>query len=129
MSKKKTCINQWLDKQAKKTKREIHRQVSRDELLLLTCLSFVVAGLQISSMLMNMYNWANTPGVDFGSYHLYAPVVALCGWCGYTIVLLSKRVQVISMLPFVPSAIGIFYNSILTLIRFDIIGPEILKIW
>ncbi len=127
---KKNRANRWIDGQVKKTKKSVNRNISRSDLITLTALTFIVAFLQISSMLMNMYNWANTPGgVDFGSYHLYAPIVALFGWVGYGVVLIWQRVYVLTLLPFVPCAIGIFYNFVLTLLRFDIIGPELLKIW
>ena len=118
-----------MDSQVKKTKKSVNRTISRQDLITLTALTFIVAFLQVSSMLMNMFNWASNPGVDFGSYHLWAPVVALCGWTGYSVVLIWERVHMISILPYVPAMIGLFYNFVLSLIRFDIIGPELLKIW
>jgi hypothetical protein len=124
---KKTGINRWMDTQIKKTKKSVNRNISRQDLITLTALTFIVAFLQVSSMLMNMYNWASNPGVDFGSYHLYAPLVALFGWTGYLLVLIWERVHLVSILPYVPAMIGLFYNFVLSLIRFDIIGPELLK--
>lgn len=125
----KNMVNHWLDGQVKKTKKSVHSSLSRQDLITLTCLTFVVAFLQVSSMLLNMYNWASNPTVDFGSYHLWAPIVALCGWFGYIVVLVCQRVYVVSSLPFVPAVIGLIYNLVLSLIRFDIINPELLKIW
>lgn len=122
-------MTKWLDHQLKKTKKTVNRNISREDLITLTVLSFVVTILQVTGMGLNMYNWAENPAVAFDSYHLYAPVVALAGWIGYSIVLAWRNVQIVSILPFVPAAIGLFYNVVLSLIRFGFIGPEILKFW
>ena len=122
-------MTKWIDRQLKKTKKTVNRNISREDLITLTVLTFVVTLLQVTGMALNMWNWAENPSVAFDSYHLYAPVVALAGWIGYTIVLTWRNVQIVSVLPFVPAAIGLFYNAVLSLIRFGFIGPEILKIW
>ena len=122
-------MTKWLDHQLKKTKKTVNRNVSREDLITLTVLIFIIDTWQVSDMGLNMYIWAQNPSVAFDSYHLYAPIVALAGWVGYSIVLVWRNVQIVSVLPFLPAAIGLFYNAVLSLIRFGFIGPEILKIW
>ena len=129
MSKRKSNVQTWFQKEKKKTSKELHRKISSEELAMLTSLTFVVVALQVGSMLLNLWNWANNPGLSYESYHIYAPVVGFFGWAGYAVVLHAKRVQTLSMLPFVPAVVGIIYNGLLTLIRYNMLDPTILKWW
>ena len=128
MSKKHTKIGGWLEKESKKTAKEVHGRLSHEEVVMLTAMTFIVAFMQVASMLMNMHQWATT-NPDFGSYNYYAPAVALAGWAGYLYVLFMKKVHYISFLPYVPAVIGIIYGFTLTLIRWGILDPNVLKFW
>ena len=128
MKKKKGFVNGWMEKQTKKTKKEVRRQISREEIMILTGATFFVAFMQIAGMLLNMHQWATT-NPDFGSYNYYAPFVALIGWLGYVYVLVMKGVHERSFLPYVPAITGIIYSLVLTFIRWNMMDPSVLKFW
>ncbi len=121
-------FKKWLKKEEHKTARDANTHLNHEEIVVLIYMTLGVACLQVTGMLMNMYQWA-TLNPDFGSYHYYAPFVALCGWTGYVYVLSMKRVYKLSLLPFVPAVVGIIYGVTLTLIRWGFIEASMLKFW
>jgi len=122
-------IRKEIKKIEKQTAGDAKKKLSREEVVIITAFSLVVLFCQVFSASLNIMNWAyiDNPSTAFSSYHPWSPVVGIIAYVLYIICLWYKRIRY--WLPYLPAAIGLFYNILLISMMNGYVSPEQLRIF